>query len=235
MIINTTGAPPPARVCVVFSRHPVHLCGNQKLFPLRFFLSIHPTVGRDFLSKGSSTDNVGGSITFKSLILTRENSVIILGFHLPNLKGYYLVYDFINWKVLFSFNNNQIKGNSLNYQWLWHDQEEWVWCRKCSFGVCKNSVQIPLFYIVFIALSNPSWLCVTRYPIVWGLDQNDAHNWSYEKVVQENRNLNFRQVTHSPWSCLILILKRHNYSQCILNFWKVGGIFKLDLGYSQIY
>ena len=36
--------------------------------------------------------------------------------------------------------------------------------------------------------------------MLWGLDQNEAY-WSYEKVVQENRNWNFRQATHSPWSC----------------------------------
>ena len=33
---------------------------------------------------------------------------------------------------------------------LWHDQVEWVGCRKyCFWDIGKNSVQIPLFYIVF--------------------------------------------------------------------------------------
>ena len=33
---------------------------------------------------------------------------------------------------------------------MWHDQEEWVGCRGCCFwDIGKNSVQIPLFHIVF--------------------------------------------------------------------------------------
>ena len=39
--------------------------------------------------------------------------------------------------------------------------------------------------------------------MLWRFDQNEAY-WSYEKVVQENRNWNFRQVTHFPWSCHIM-------------------------------
>ena len=34
------------------------------------------------------------------------------------------------------------------------------------------------------------------------MHQNEAF-WSLEKVVSENRNWNFRQVTHFPWSCHI--------------------------------
>ena len=40
--------------------------------------------------------------------------------------------------------------------------------------------------------------------MLWDLDQNEA-DWSYEKVVQENRNWSFRQVTHFPWSCHICL------------------------------
>ena len=33
---------------------------------------------------------------------------------------------------------------------MWHDQEEWVGCRRyCFWDIGKNSVQILLFYIVF--------------------------------------------------------------------------------------
>ena len=34
--------------------------------------------------------------------------------------------------------------------YMWHDQEEWVGCRRCCFSdIGKNRVKIPLFYIVF--------------------------------------------------------------------------------------
>ena len=40
----------------------------------------------------------------------------------------------------------------------WHDQEEWVGCRQCCFwDIGKNSVQIPLFYLVFSIVKS----CIT--------------------------------------------------------------------------
>ena len=85
---------------------------------------------------------------------------------------------------------------------LWHDQEEWVGCRGCCFwDIGQNSVQFPLFHIVFSSVKSFNHNSVTRYPIVMGF----ASKWSicFEKVVEENRNLNFRQVTNFPWSCHI--------------------------------
>ena len=41
-------------------------------------------------------------------------------------------------------------------RYMWHDQEEWVGCRPyCFWDIGKNSVPIPLFYIV-LALTNSS-------------------------------------------------------------------------------
>ena len=54
---------------------------------------------------------------------------------------------------------------------------------------------------------------MTRYiQLLQGLDQNEGY-WSYEKVVQENRNWNFRQVTHFPWSCHILCGLLHLFNK----------------------
>ena len=78
---------------------------------------------------------------------------------------------------------------------MWHDQEEWVGCRRCCFwDTGKNRVQIPLFYIVFSIVIS----CITLLPDIqlqWDLHPNEAF-WSYEKVMKENRNWNVRQVIH---------------------------------------
>ena len=58
---------------------------------------------------------------------------------------------------------------------MWHDQEEWVGCRRCCFwDIGKSSVQILLFHIVFSQVLHNS---VTRYPIVLGF----ALKWSISK------------------------------------------------------
>ena len=52
---------------------------------------------------------------------------------------------------------------------MWHDQEEWVGCRRCCFWeIGKNSVQIPLFYDVFKHWQILHNSKLTRYPIVMG-------------------------------------------------------------------
>ena len=57
---------------------------------------------------------------------------------------------------------------------LWHDQEEWVRCRRCCFwDIGKNRVQIPLFYIVFSIVKSFITLQIEI----------------------------FDKVTHFPWSC----------------------------------
>ena len=49
-------------------------------------------------------------------------------------------------KILLGFD---VMGHKLN-RYMWLDQEEWVGCRGYWFwDIGKNSVPIPLFYIVF--------------------------------------------------------------------------------------
>ena len=59
-----------------------------------------------------------------------------------------------------------------------------------------------------------------------GLDQNETQ-WGYENVVQENRNLDFWQVTHFPWSCHIFLISSTDnvIYQCGNHF---KSIFKLN-------
>ena len=47
--------------------------------------------------------------------------------------------------IVINFTTDLVFGSS-----QWHDQEEWVGCQPyCFWDIGKNSVQIPLFYIVF--------------------------------------------------------------------------------------
>ena len=84
------------------------------------------------------------------------------------------------------------------YCYMWHDQEEWVRCRRYWFwDIGKNSVQIPLFYIGFLhwqILHNSA----TRYPIVMGF----ASKWSFLKLWESG--VRKWELTHFPWSCHIL-------------------------------
>ena len=60
---------------------------------------------------------------------------------------------------------------------MWHDQEEWVACRGCCFwDIGKNSVQIPLFHIVF-SIAKSFITLKPDYPIVMVF----ASNWSILK------------------------------------------------------
>ena len=105
----------------------------------------------------------------------------------------------------------------------WHDQEEWVGCRGCCFwDYGQNNVQISLFHIVFsivksFQISTCNGVCIKM-----------KHLDVLRKVVQENKNWNFRQVTHFPlsvyavmsasvigvnWCVLSLVCLSHNQRQ----------------------
>ena len=122
---------------------------------------------------------------------------------------------------------------------MWHDQEEWIGCRGSWFwDIGKNSVQIPLFYIVF---SNDKFV-ITLQPdiqLLWDLDQNEAF-WSFEKVVQEKRNWNFRQVTHFPWLIMshmypLLSLILTNYTIICFNIIRVLNKLKCIFRLKEYY
>ena len=58
---------------------------------------------------------------------------------------------------------------------MWHDQEEWVGCRRyCFWDIGKNSVQKSVCFILFLALTHSWYNSVTRYPILMEF----ASKWS---------------------------------------------------------
>ena len=62
----------------------------------------------------------------------------------------------------------------------------------------KNSVQIPLFHIVFRVVKSFITL-LTRYPIAMRF----ASKWSIFRYWECERNWHFQQATHFHWSCHI--------------------------------
>ena len=98
--------------------------------------------------------NLGPYVKFwfyEQMFLHRVYQIVKL-----NCNHYYVVHK------TYMYNNWLMNCWLLYRYWLMniahmrHDQEEWVGCWRCCFWyIGKNSVQIPLFYIV-LSLSNPS-------------------------------------------------------------------------------
>ena len=73
-----------------------------------------------------------------------EKLLIWLSYHLLLIQATNVDLDLLHSSQMFA------SMFTLMYPNMWHDQEEWVGCRGCCFwDIGKNSVQIPLFHIVF--------------------------------------------------------------------------------------